>query len=91
MTKCSKIEDFWHTKSKISILPSLTARDVIKKLRKAGFVFDRQAKGSHEIWYNPITKRRTTIPNHPGVNIPKGTLKAIIKEAGLSVEKLINL
>ncbi|MEA3293412.1 MAG: type II toxin-antitoxin system HicA family toxin [Euryarchaeota archaeon] len=29
-------------------LPSLTARDVIKKLKKAGFVFDRQAKGSHE-------------------------------------------
>jgi predicted RNA binding protein YcfA (HicA-like mRNA interferase family) len=44
-------------------LPSITARDVIKKLKKAGFVFDKQAKGSHEIWYNPITKRRTTIPN----------------------------
>jgi len=72
-------------------LPSYTARDVIKKLRKAGFVFDRQAKGSHEIWYNPTTKRRTTIPNHQGVDIPKGTLKAIIKEAGLSVVEFINL
>jgi predicted RNA binding protein YcfA (HicA-like mRNA interferase family) len=72
-------------------LPSLTARDVIKKLRKAGFVFDRQAKGSHEIWYNPTTKRRTTIPNHPGVDIPKGTLKAIIKEAGLIVEEFVTL
>lgn len=72
-------------------LPSLTTREVIKKLKKAGFVFDRQAKGSYEIWYNPITKRRTTIPNHPGIDIPKGTLKAIIKEAGLSVEEFINL
>lgn len=72
-------------------LPSYTARDVIKKLRKASFVFDRQAKGSHEIWYNPTTKRRTTIPNHPGVDIPKGTLKTIIKEAGLTVEEFINL
>ena len=72
-------------------LPSLTARDVIKQLKKAGFVFDRQAKGSHEIWYNPITKRRTTIPNHPGVDIPKGTLKAIIKEAGLTVEGFLGL
>ena len=72
-------------------LPSLTARDVIKKLKKVGFVFDIQAKGSHEIWYNPITKRRTTIPNHPGIDIPKGTLKAIIKETGLSVEEFINL
>jgi predicted RNA binding protein YcfA (HicA-like mRNA interferase family) len=46
-------------------LPSLTAKEVIGKLRKAGFVFDRQAKGSHEIWLNPTTRRRTTIPNHP--------------------------
>jgi predicted RNA binding protein YcfA (HicA-like mRNA interferase family) len=72
-------------------LPSITARDAIKKLKKAGFVFDRQAKGSHEIWYNPITKRRTTIPNHPGVDIPKGTLKAIINEAGLTVEDFLEL
>jgi predicted RNA binding protein YcfA (HicA-like mRNA interferase family) len=72
-------------------LPSLTARAVIKKLKKAGFVFDRQAKGSHEIWYNPITKRRTTVPNHPGVDIPKGTLKSIIKEAGLTMEEFLEL
>jgi predicted RNA binding protein YcfA (HicA-like mRNA interferase family) len=31
-------------------LPALTARQVLQKLRHAGFVFDRQAKGSHEIW-----------------------------------------
>ena len=72
-------------------LPSLTARDVIKKLKRAGFVFDRQAKGSHEIWYNPTTKRRTTIPNHPGVGIPKGTLRAIIEEAGITVEEFLEL
>jgi predicted RNA binding protein YcfA (HicA-like mRNA interferase family) len=30
-------------------LPAFTAREVIKKLKKAGFAFDRQAKGSHEI------------------------------------------
>jgi len=36
-------------------LPSLTPIQVIRKLKTAGFVFDRQAKGSHEIWYNPET------------------------------------
>jgi predicted RNA binding protein YcfA (HicA-like mRNA interferase family) len=72
-------------------LPAFTAREVIKKLKKTGFVFDRQAKGSHEIWYNPTTKRRTTIPNHPGVDIPKGTLRAIIKEAGLTEEEFVAL
>ncbi len=72
-------------------LPSLTARQVIQKLRKAGFVFDRQAKGSHEIWYNPTTKRRTVIPNHPGTTIPKGTLRAILKQAGISPEEFKRL
>jgi hypothetical protein len=26
-------------------------RDITRKLRRFGFVFDRQAVGSHEIWY----------------------------------------
>jgi len=53
----------------MTVLPSLKPQEVIRKLRRAGFAFDRYAKGSHEIWYNPITKRRTVIPNHPGKNI----------------------
>jgi len=71
-------------------LPSMTARDVIRKLKRAGFVFDRQAKGSHEIYYNPKTKRRVTVPNHPG-DLPKGTLRAIIKQSGLTVEEFLKL
>jgi len=72
-------------------LPVLTANEVIHGLRKAGFVFDRQSKSSHEIWYNATTKRRTTVPNHPGTDILKGTLRAILKEAGLSVEEFLKL
>lgn len=72
------------------LLP-LTANEVIKKLKKAGFMFDRQAKGSHEIWYNPNTGRRTTVPNHPGIDISKGTLRAIIMEAGLTLKEFLNL
>jgi predicted RNA binding protein YcfA (HicA-like mRNA interferase family) len=72
-------------------VPVLTSRDVIKVLKRAGFEFDRQAKGSHEIWYNPDTKRRTTIPNHPGAEIKKGTLKAILEQAGLSLEEFMQL
>jgi predicted RNA binding protein YcfA (HicA-like mRNA interferase family) len=72
-------------------LPVTTANDVIHGLRKEGFVFDREAKGSHEVWYNPVTKRRTTVPNNPSADIPKGTLKAILKEAWLSLEDLLRL
>jgi len=75
----------------MSRLPSLKPSQVIRKLRKAGFVFDRHAKGSHEIWYNPKTHRRTVVPNHPGRDIPKGTLRAIIGQAGLTTEEFVNL
>jgi predicted RNA binding protein YcfA (HicA-like mRNA interferase family) len=64
-------------------------QEVVRKLRKAGFEFDRYAKGSHEIWWNPITRARTTIPNHPG-DIPEGTLRAILKQAGISSEEFLN-
>lgn len=60
----------------------MTYRDVIRRLRAAGFVFDRQAKGSHEIWYHPQTGRRTTVMNHPG-DLPPGTVRAIFRAAGL--------
>lgn len=68
----------------------LTAKEVIRKLRRAGFVFDRQAKGSHEVWYNPDTHRRVVIPNHPGT-LPKGTLRAIVRESGLSIDEFMEL
>jgi len=72
-------------------LKPMKPEQVIRKLKKAGFHFDRQAKGSHEIWYNPKTRRRTTIPNHPGIDLPKGTLRAIIKQTGLTLEEFLRL
>ena len=34
------------------------------KTKPSSLINDRQAKGSHEIWYHPERKLRTTIPNH---------------------------
>jgi predicted RNA binding protein YcfA (HicA-like mRNA interferase family) len=64
--------------------------DVITKLRKAGFQFDRYAKGSHEIWWNPQTRARATVPHHPG-DLPEGTVRVILRQAGLSVEEFLRL
>ncbi|HUT75431.1 MAG TPA: type II toxin-antitoxin system HicA family toxin [Armatimonadota bacterium] len=69
-------------------LAGFSGAEVIRRLRRAGFVFDRQAKGSHEIWLHPQTRRRTTIPNHPGA-LPEGTVRAIIREAALSVDEFL--
>lgn len=72
-------------------LPSLTARQIIRMLKKLGFQEDRQ-KGSHLILINLSTKRRTVIPVHPGRTIKKSLLKSIIeKDVGVSVEEFLNL
>ena len=64
-------------------------RRIIKKFKKLGFEFDRQAAGSHEIWYNSSTNRYTTIPNHPG-DMHEGTLNAILKQPGGEVSEFLN-
>jgi len=64
-------------------LSGFNYRQIAKRLKKLGFVFERQAAGSHEIWYNPTTGKFTTIPNHPG-DMPEGTLRAILKQADIS-------
>ncbi len=63
-------------------------REIVRILKRFGFEFYRQAAGSHEIWYNPITKKFTTIPNHSG-DMPEGTLNAILKQADIKIEDFI--
>ncbi len=63
-------------------------RQVVNRLKKFGFIFDRQAAGSHEIWFNEQSDRYTTLPNHPG-DIPEGLLRAVLKQAGISVDDFL--
>ncbi len=63
-------------------------RQIIKRLKAFVFTFDRQAAGSHEIWYNDQTDRYTTIPNHPG-DMPEGTLRVILKQADIKPEDFL--
>jgi predicted RNA binding protein YcfA (HicA-like mRNA interferase family) len=63
-------------------------REIRRKLKVCGFHFDRQAAGSHEIWFNAKSNSYTTIPNHPG-DMPEGTLRAILKQAGIEVDEFL--
>ena len=63
-------------------------REIVKRLKAFGFAFDRQATGSHEIWYNEVTDRYTTVQNHSG-DIPEGTLRVILREAGISPNEFL--
>jgi predicted RNA binding protein YcfA (HicA-like mRNA interferase family) len=57
-------------------LPALKARQIIRALKKAGFVEDRQ-KGSHLVMRHPVTKALTVIPVHAGKTIKKPLLSSI--------------
>ena len=48
-------------------LAGFSYREIVRKLRRAGFTFDRQAKGSHEIWWNPENEQpsQTILAHYP--------------------------
>jgi predicted RNA binding protein YcfA (HicA-like mRNA interferase family) len=70
-------------------LAGLRYREVVRRLRVFGFEFDRQAAGSHEIWFNAATNRYTTVPNHSG-DMPEGTVRAILRQAGIAVDDFLS-
>ena len=62
----------------------MTYRALAKKLRRLGCEFVRPAAGSHEIRRRPANKRFTTIPRHGNRDLPPGTLRAIVRDLGIS-------
>lgn len=68
-------------------LPAISPKDVIKKLKKLGFVKDHQT-GSHIVFYHQETDRRTVVPYHLG-DIKKGTLSALLREAGIDRDEFL--
>jgi predicted RNA binding protein YcfA (HicA-like mRNA interferase family) len=62
----------------------VSARDAIKAFGRVGYEVDHQT-GSHVVLrQTKAPHRRLTVPNH--TEIAKGTLRALIREAGLTVE-----
>ncbi len=61
----------------------MTKHELEKHLKRAGFI--RHSGGRHDIWsqegFPPIP-----VPRHKG-DIPQGTLKSILKAAGLEEKK----
>jgi len=73
----------------MSKLPVVSGQDLCKALQKIGYSMDHQT-GSHIILRNQDPPyRRLTVPNHK--EISKGTLRSIVRQAGLTVEELIDL
>ena len=54
--------------------------ELARLLRKAECELIRQGKGSHEIWYSPISKRRFSVPRK---TVKVHTANGVLKDAGL--------
>lgn len=70
-------------------LPIVSGLDAVRAFRKAGYELDEQ-HGSHMILRRgDPPHKRLSVPNHK--ELAKGTLRALIREAGLTVEEFASL
>ena len=73
----------------MSFLPRVSGREIVKAMQKLGYEFDRQ-RGSHIILRQSVAPhRRLTVPDHR--ELAKGTLRSILREAGVTAEELKSL
>ena len=73
----------------MSVLPRVSGREAVAALIRAGYEKDRQ-RGSHIVMRQTAPPhRRITIPDHD--ELGKGMLRAILRQAGLTVEELKDL
>lgn len=72
----------------MSKLPVVSGAQCVRALEKAGFTVYRQ-RSSHIILVRAAPKAQTIVPNHR--ELDRGTLRAIIRQAGLSVDEFIAL
>ncbi len=71
-------------------LPQVTARELIRFLKKQGFVEERQT-GSHLTLRHEERKVSVTVPVHSGTDIGRGLAVRILKDAGFSADDYVKL
>jgi predicted RNA binding protein YcfA (HicA-like mRNA interferase family) len=66
----------------------ISYRVLARKLRSAGYVEIRT--GRHTVYYLAARNLTIPVPQHPG-DVPKGTLRAIIREMEIDVDEFNSL
>jgi predicted RNA binding protein YcfA (HicA-like mRNA interferase family) len=72
----------------MSRLPRISGRECVKALSKIGYYLKRQ-EGSHMILRRDDPFGQLVVPDHR--ELDKGTLRAIIREAGLGPDEFAKL
>lgn len=71
-------------------LPVIKDRELIHVLHKLGF-FEHPERGTSHLVFKHPDGRRTTVARHPGKDIPRGTLRAMLRDMNISPEEFVNL
>ena len=61
-------------------MPQISYSALVKILKQNGCYYIRQGKGSHEIWFSPITKKNFVVSRTIKAS---GTYHGILKQAGI--------
>ena len=69
-------------------LPVVKVRELIRTLKRLGFV-EHPERGTSHLVYTHEDGRRTTVARHPGRDIPNGTLRGILRDINISVGEFI--
>ncbi len=72
----------------MAALPSVSGERAVRAFQKAGWIKDRQ-RGSHVILIMPGHAATLSVPQHR--EVAPGTLRALIRAAGMSVEEFVAL
>ncbi len=68
----------------------LKAREVMRMVERAGFVYQRN-HGGHAIYTNQASGKVTLVPQHGGKDVSRTVLRAIINQVDLSDEEFLSL
>jgi len=71
-------------------LPIVSGEDTVKALLRAGYVVRRQT-GGHRIMQHPGHGGVVPVPIHGGKDLKPGTLRSIVRQAGLTVDQFCEL
>lgn len=71
-------------------LPSITAKEAVSAFEKIGFKFDRKT-GSHYILKKKDFPLILSVPIHGNRTLKAGTLRSLIRDAGLSLDEFVAL
>jgi predicted RNA binding protein YcfA (HicA-like mRNA interferase family) len=72
----------------VSRLPAISGRECVRALEQVGFYVSRQ-RGSHIMLRRDSPATGLVVPDHK--ELDRGTLRAIIRQAGLTVDEFIAL